>query len=257
VYSLGDFEGYGSDVEGSLYVGGDADLQSYSVGAALSNSEGARDDVVVNGELSFPSGYVPNGNVIYGAATSNVGNPVMNSFNLLNVARREAGAFDFNGGNTCYKEMQFGYCMLAETEAASTKVYTTDSKLVFTAATSRFDYVIFNLPCGNVQNITELDFDVPAGSTVLINLHQSGGTCKLQFTHSFNPKKILFNSCGANIVEVSGHVRGSVLAADAEVIGTAGMLDGQMVAGSLTGKVQYNSHTFNGCLPNYQIDSSF
>jgi len=240
-------------VEGSLYVGGDADLQAYSVGAVLSNSEGARDDVVVNGELTFSSGYVPNGNVVYGAATSDVSNPVLNSFNVLNSARHEVSAFDFTGGNTCYNEQQTGYCMLADTEAASTQVYTTDSKLVFTATTSRFDYVVFNIPCGNVQNITELEFDVPTDSTVLVNLHQTGGTCKLQFTHSFDPKKILFNSCGADTVKISGHVRGSVLAADAEVVGTAGMLDGQLVAGSHTGKLQYNSHTFDGCLPNYQI----
>lgn len=254
IYTLGDFEGYGSDVEGSLYVGGDADLNAYSVGAVLGNSAGTRDDLVVNGTLSFSSGYVPNGNVVYGAAASNVGNPVMNSFNLLNAARHEAGAFDFNGGNTCYHQQQTGYCMLADTEASSTMEYLTGSKLVFTAASSRFDYVIFNLPCGNVMNVTELDFDVPTGSTVLVNLHQSGGTCKLEFTHSFDPKKILFNSCGADQVVISGRVGGSVLAADAGVLGAEGMLDGQLVAGSHTGKMQYNSHTFNGCLPNYQID---
>lgn len=238
-----------------MYVGGDADLQAYSVGAVLSDSEGARDDIVVGGTLSFPSGYVPNGNVVYGDATSSVGDPVLNSFNILNTARHEQSAFDFSGGNTCYNLQQSGYCMLADTETGLE--YVSNSKLEFSVSNIRYDYVIFNLPCENVQNITELDFDVPAGTTVLINLHQTGGTCKLQFTHNFDPKKILFNSCGADRVAISGHLRGSVLAADAEVIGSAGMLDGQLVAGSHSGKLQYNSHTFDGCLPNYQIDYGF
>ena len=48
----------GSDTGGRLFIGGNADLNAYSVGDQLEQSNGDRDDLVVGGTLTYKSGTV-------------------------------------------------------------------------------------------------------------------------------------------------------------------------------------------------------
>ena len=61
-FILGDMQGYHSDVEGRLAVGGNLTLENYSIGKQLPNSSGARDDLVVGGKAEFENGRMYSGN---------------------------------------------------------------------------------------------------------------------------------------------------------------------------------------------------
>jgi len=65
-FVLGNMEGYHSDVEGRLAVGGDLTLENYSIGLQLSNSRGKRDDLIVGGNATFRNGRIYSGNAVVG-----------------------------------------------------------------------------------------------------------------------------------------------------------------------------------------------
>ncbi len=63
---FGDMEGYYSDVEGRMAVGGDLVLRHYAVGRLLGGDADFTDTLVVGGDLSFHDGRVYHGNARYG-----------------------------------------------------------------------------------------------------------------------------------------------------------------------------------------------
>lgn len=65
-FILGDMQGYHSDVEGRLAVGGDLTLENYSIGLQLSNSRGKRDDLIVRDNATFTNGRIYSGNAVVG-----------------------------------------------------------------------------------------------------------------------------------------------------------------------------------------------
>ena len=65
VFVLGDFTAPSADTEGRLAVGGNAYISNYSVGESL-DVDATRTDLIVAGNLEFPSGAINKGKTVYG-----------------------------------------------------------------------------------------------------------------------------------------------------------------------------------------------
>jgi choice-of-anchor A domain-containing protein len=239
-----------------LFVGNDANMNSYSVGAALSNSQGQREDLIVGGKLQFPTGYVPNGNIVFGNEQSLIGTPVLNSFNVLNYARDQPGFFNFSAAGTCYRQQSTSYCGMSDSgyKFNGEVEFPPESpaKMVLKVqGDSDYQYALFKVTCDQLNQINEVGFDLPSDTTVVLNVFPGGepGTCQLKFNHVYSARRLLLNTCGLSEVRLSGNLRASVLAIDANVIGDRGMMDGQLVARSYQGRMQHNNYLFQGCLP--------
>ena len=70
VFVFGNDSQSGTDTQGRVAAGGNATFSNYSEGSSLTNSHGTRDEFIAGGNLSFSSGTVANGNVVYGGTAN-------------------------------------------------------------------------------------------------------------------------------------------------------------------------------------------
>lgn len=67
---LGDMSGYKSDVEGRLAVGGNLDLEHFSIGLLLDSSAGQKDNLIVGGDSRIRHARVEYGNAAVGGSAN-------------------------------------------------------------------------------------------------------------------------------------------------------------------------------------------
>ncbi|MFC1642381.1 choice-of-anchor A family protein, partial [Myxococcota bacterium] len=122
------------------------------------------------------------------------------------------------------------------------------------------DVYVFNV---SVSSLAGLDLDVPAGSTVIINVAGTdvtfengtvripGGNCGGGGTTDADGgcSTVLYNLYEAETVTVMGmEVPGSILAPDATFLGAGGHVDGQVVVRNMDTAVEFHAYFFSGCL---------
>lgn len=226
-----DYTGQWSDVEGRLAVGQDAKLSGYGVGDKLTNSHGTRDDLIVGDDLTYQNGQVFNGNIVYGDTAS------INSVGVPNGTIRKDHVVDFTAAETDLK-----------TKSATWSGYGTNGTIAnnwgglnLTGSSSTLN--VFNLSATQLQNIWGLTINVPAGSSVLVNV--TGTNISLQnFSMNVNGtdgSHVLFNLYQATDVTLQGvGFQGSILAPQAHITFNNGSLSGTLVADSFTGQGQFN-----------------
>ena len=108
-----------------------------------------------------------------------------------------------------------------------------------------------------------LTFDVPDGSTVIVNITGSGAvdltfnwgafystTGQLTSSNKYGNSKVLINVPEGNTVAIAGGV-GSLLAPDSDIIsakysGVNAHYEGQVIGKSFTGNIEFGSSTFDG-----------
>lgn len=245
-----------SQVDGQLWVGGNALLQgSITVGVELPDSTGSRDDLVVGGDLHFHTGVVPNGMIVVEGALD-VSTSVEESFKDLD-GLGIGNSFNFSSAEERYKYQAWSYCQFAP--GLTTNVVDSDihvSSLDFQSLPE--DFAVVELPCDELRSSATISFDANiAGRTIIAQLRTSLAnetTCDLEITHTYNPKKLLFVTCGyINEVKIEGEVGGSLLAPTSKIVGVASSLDGQLVAANV-GAIfngQFKHSILEGCLPSY------
>jgi len=237
---LGDVTQSSSDTEGRMAVGGTAKLTNFGVGANLSNSHGTRDDLIVGGNLTFNSGQVSNGNVVYGGAGS------LTSVGLPNGSARRSTAIDFNAAG---QTLRANAATLASYPANGT-TSVQYNQITLTGNDPQVN--IFTVSGSSLASATAFTVRVPANSLVLVNIN--GTTDRMQnFGFSINGTDrthIVYNFYQATSLTLSGiGVEGSVLAPNAAVTFNSGQLNGTLVAASLTGGGQTNLNLLDTCVP--------
>ncbi len=249
VYDLGAAKGYNlfviqdliqpsSDTEGKVAVGRDASLGGYSVGDKLPANSG--DVLVVGRNLTYTTGRVYNGNVVYGNST----NLPLYAVSIDGTLRKDS-PINFSSAKTYLENL-----------SSTLSSYTANSSYTFQwgglTLTGTDPYLnVFKVNASDFSSANNLEIDAPNGSVVLVNVGGKSvswtGGLTVNGTASTN---VLYNFYEAASLNIQGiDVRGSVLAPLAAVNFPSGVQNGQMICQSLKGSGQFNNSTFLGNVP--------
>lgn len=242
VFTLYDFSAPSSDTEGKMAVGRNFTAGNYSVGDKLAPSYGTVDVLIVGQNLTYTSGQVYNGNVVYGNSTNLPIYPVSISGGSL---RKESGVIDFPAARTYLKNLSN---TLGNYAVSGTTTYQWGG--VFCEGNNPL-LNVFEVDGTQLSNANNFEITVPNGAVVLVNIKGQnvswhGGLV----VHGTSITNVLYNFPQAKTLTLSGiDIRGSILAPKADVNFIAGVQNGQMIAKSVTGQGQFNLSNFIGNIP--------
>ncbi len=232
-----------SDTEGKVAVGRDASFSNYSIGDKLPPSGGAEDVLIVGRKLTFTSGIVFGGNVVYGEF---IDIPQYAVSVVDGTIRQENPVpVDFDQAET---ELLTVSSQLASREANGT-VETQWGGLILTGTDPMFN--VFEVNGELLSNSNNMTITVPSGAVVIVNItgetvSWSGGLS----VSGTDISSVLYNFNDATDLTISGiDVRGSVLAPKAHVNFIAGVINGQMLCQYFEGRGQMNNTKFRGFIP--------
>ena len=254
VFVFGDMSGSGSDVEGRLAVGGNATLTDYAVGLKAPLTSPPANVLLVGGNLTFTRGSINNGNALVGGSATLSQVAVPNG----TVMQGTAPALDFSAAQSSLRSESTYLATLAANGA------TTLSGSTLTLSGSNPGLNIFSVSGPDLANARALVINVPVGATVLVNI--SGTAAQVQNVDfagvpSSLTSSILYNFSQATSLTIAlANIKGSVLAPFASVMFVSGVVNGTLIAQTLSGGGQSNSGQFNtsgqsntasftGCLP--------
>ncbi len=241
VFVIEDITQPSADTQGKLAVGRNAVLGGYSVGDQLPASNGAVDVLVVGNNLTYTSGAVYGGNVVYGG-TSNL---PKSSVSVINGSVRKDSVIDFTAAKA--------YLQNLSTQLSGYAVNgTTTFEWGTVKMTCNSPYLnVFNVNGSDLNSANTVQIDVPNGSAVLVNI--TGTSINWHGGLSVNGtvmNNVLYNFPQATSLGISGiNVTGSVLAPFASLNFPAGIITGQTIVKSMSGSGQFNIAPFLGNIP--------
>ncbi len=228
-----------ADTQGKVAVGRDANLANYSIGDQLPPNSG--DVLIVGRNLTYTSGAVYNGNVVYGNST-NLPQP---SVSITGGTLRQDSPINFAAAKVYLENL-----------STSLAAYTTNGTVNYQygglSLTGTDPFLnVFSVSGSDLSGANNIHINVPGGSVALVNVDGttvsiSGG---MSVSGSTN-QNILFNFYQATNITIQGiDFRGSILAPFAAVNFVSGVQNGQMICKSLTGPGQFNYALFIGNIP--------
>lgn len=240
-FVLKDLNQPSSDTEGKLAVGRDAFLANYSVGDKLPSSSGTIDALIVGRNLTFTSGAVYGGNVVYGNSTNLPIYPV----SYVDGTLRHDSPIDFAAAAVYLQNLS---AQLSTQPANGTTFMEWGAANM--VGTDPF-LNTFSLNGADLSSANNVVIDVPNGAVVLVNVN--GQT--VSWTGGFTVKGTAINNVLYNFYEATSisikeiNVTGSILAPLAHVNFTTGVQNGQMICKSFEGRGQFNNALFMGNIP--------
>ncbi len=229
-----------SDTQGKMAVGGNANLFNYSVGDQLPSSNGTVDVLIVGHKLTFSSGAVTGGNVVYGTAT----NLPKDNVSITGGTLRKGHPINFGAAKTYLKNL-----------SANLGSYTVNGTTTFKWGGFTFTGTdpflnVFKISGSDLSQANNVEINVPNGATVLVNItgknvKWSGGLT----VSGTDVNNVLYNFYKAKTLKIHDiDIRGSILAPRAAVNFVSGVINGQLIAKSLGGPGQFNNGQFNNKL---------
>ncbi|HEX2865862.1 MAG TPA: SdrD B-like domain-containing protein [Ignavibacteriales bacterium] len=240
LFVLQDLSQPSSDTQGRLAVGRDAVLSNYSVGDQLSATPGS-DVLVVGRNLTFTSGDIYYGNVVYGNST----NLPIDQVGITGGTLRQGTPVDFDAARTYLRNLS---TQLASSDTNGTVEFQWGG-LTLRGTTPLLN--VFNLSGDVLSKSNSMTIDVPNGAVVLVNVSGDSVSWTGGLTvNGTDVSNVLYNFHQARALKIQGiDVRGSILAPFADVNFPAGQQNGQMICSSLTGRAQFNNVRFIGNIP--------
>lgn len=239
VFVFGDFNQLAGDVEGKMAVGGNAVLSGYTVGDKLPAGNNG-DVLIVGGNLTYSSGRVYYGNVVFGNST----NLPVNAVSIGGTLRKD-NLIDFASAESYLKGLSIQ--LKNKTANGTTELEWTTIKMKGTDPLLN----IFNLDAAMMNTANATVIDVPNGSVVLVNISGTDikwkGGLDIQGTSYHN---VLYNFYeAATLTITSMETRGTVLAPLALFKQEGGFLNGQLICKSVLSATQFNLNLFVGNIP--------
>jgi choice-of-anchor A domain-containing protein len=228
------FHSYYSDTEGRLAIGGDATITGYGLGTQLSNSDGARDDLIVGGALDFSNGQVFNGNIAVGGAAT-----IAENVGLPHGHVNHTVSLDFAAAQTELQNKSAEWGALPTT--GNVLNYYGTLKLTGTST----EINVFHLSAAQLANAKGLEINAPAGSTVLVDVEGTDVTLHdfAIWINGTDRSHVLFNFYQATSLTMQAiGIHGNILAPFADVEFNNGQINGELIAKSFDGNGQLNAN---------------
>ncbi|MFH0735265.1 MAG: collagen-binding domain-containing protein, partial [bacterium] len=241
VFVIEDINQPSSDTQGKMAAGRDIFLTNYSVGDLLPNSNGAEDILIAGRNLTFLTGAISNGNVVYG----NSSNLPVSYVSVVGGEVRKDSVINFDAANS--------YLLNLSASLASYPTNGTDT-LAWSTLTLRGSHPIINIfdvDGTDITNSSGIEINVPSGSTVIVNVRGDSvlfnGGLDL---YGATTNATLYNFYESTYLTINQiDVKGSLLAPKADVNFIDGQINGQFIAKSVKGKAQFNISKFIGNIP--------
>lgn len=232
-----------ADTQGKMAVGGDAYLANYSVGDLLPPNSG--NVLVVGGKLTFISGAVNNGSVVYGGST----NLPQVSVSITGGTLIHGHPIDFAAARTYLQNLS----MTLSGYTANGTVASQWGTLTLTGTDPFMN--VFKVSGSDLSNTHNLVVNAPGGSVVIVNV--SGQNIAWMGGMSVNgpaASNVLFNFYQALTLKIQGiAIIGTVLAPLAALDFPAGLITGQVIVRCMTGSGQFNNALFAGNISSYFV----
>ncbi|MEZ6140281.1 MAG: choice-of-anchor A family protein [Zavarzinella sp.] len=232
------FHSTGSDSEGGLAIGGNAQLQHYGIG---SPEDGIRDDLVVGGNLNFNSGQLEYGDIRHGGTAN------LSSVGFLDGAAAPGTTVDFAALKSQLNHASQFWASLPATGTTSVSPW---GEISFTGWNSHHN--VFTIDASALATASSLSINVPKCSTVLINVvgeHVSMSNFGM-FLNGTSQAQVLFNMANAKTITMSGiAIQGSILAPKAAISFNNGHINGTLIGCSFCGNGELHYVKPQLCLP--------
>jgi choice-of-anchor A domain-containing protein len=271
VYVSGNMSQTNGDSWGSLAVGGNATLTSFTA-ASVVTSTGLSDSLTVGGALTFTNGAVntlnnPNdaGNA-RSAGALNFSSASVNNGGFLYYGSTESTSntgtvpvYAVNAGipTNLFSNANSALSSATSILASQTSNGTTNlAGTTLTLSSSATGTEYFSVTSAQLATATTLDINAAAGATVVVNVTGTSvqPNSSLAFSYSgTTDDKTLFNFYQATSLTLSGvNFDASILAPSASLLGTNGHTDGNVMVGSISGNTSgfeyHNNAMFDGNL---------
>ncbi len=241
LFLFGDLEQPSSQTEGKLAAGGNVVLSEYTVGASL-NLPQPEDVLIVGENLTYNSGSVHNGNIVYGVS-SNLPQILVG---IPDGTFRQGEVIDFNAAEVHLKTIANN---LANLESNVDTVFFQYGKLTLEGNNPLTN--VFHIDGETFNSTNDYEIAAPNGSTVIVivdgdSLFFGGG----YNVYGTSPNNVLFVFKDATKLKIEGiAIYGSILAPYADVNFVSGSLYGQLIAKSLVGEGHMANELFVGYVP--------
>ncbi len=246
LFVLRDLNQPSSDTEGKVAVGRSANLAGYSVGDKLPVYPFGQVDVLVVGHnLTYLTGAVYNGNVVYG----NSSNLPIYAVSTTGGTVRKDSVIDFVAAEAYLTNLS---AQLYSFAVNGTTTYQWGG--VFLEGTHP-TLNVFRVNGDSLSLANDLQIHVPNGSVVVVNF--VGDT--IQWRGGFEifgtaRNNVLLNLYNVDYLDVRYiDITGSMLAPTTDVLFESGVMHGQMICRSMRGRGQFNISPFLGNIP---VDSN-
>lgn len=232
IYTLHNFNGSNSDVEGAIVSGGSVTASSYAINHKDVDAYGGY-AVAARNNLTVSNGSIENGKAFAGGTTT-----------LTNVTAPPTSAtspVNFDQLADYYNALSTNLSHVGATGSVASKY---SGVLVTGNGNGKVD--VFNVSSSMFANSSSWELaGVTAGQTLIFNVSGTSGTFNNGGV-SFNPLSgynVLFNFYEATSLDVRG-VIGSVLATKATVGPNYGVINGNVVVDAWNSSVQVNANHF-------------
>lgn len=254
LFVINDLNQPSADTEGKVAVGHDAVLAGYSVGDKLPANSG--DVLIVGRKLTYKTGRVYNGNVVYGEFIDTT------HANLAyeGTIRKESGLIDFAAADVYLQNLSKNLFTLAPNGTVENDGY---RQLTLTGTDPKLN--IFEVTDALAANVNHIKIVVPQNALVLVNYVGSNITLTGGFEvngvgvapNNTDPElraagsKVLFNFYKATDIKIYAMgFYGSILAPKANLdFGTNmgfGVVYGQVIVKNMNGAGQFNLCPYEG-----------
>jgi choice-of-anchor A domain-containing protein len=248
LFTLNNVTAFSGSVFGRTVIGGSANISNYGFGQSLTDSNGQRDDLIVQTSLSFNGGQVYNGNIVYGTSASIAPDVV-----VPNGTVRQATIFNISQVTTELRSLSTRLSQLTTNGVNSTA----NGALTLTGTNSVRN--VFSVSPTQLEQAWGIFINIPAGSTALVNVSGANVSFSNKSVYINNVSSdvtpgqqgVVFNFHQATSLTVSGiSVKGSILAPLALLNFTNGQINGSVIANQLsTSSAEILNYRFTGCLP--------
>lgn len=245
------FTSLSSTVEGRLAVGGNLNLQNFSVGDKLDPNK-LHDVVTVGGNATFPSGRIYYGNLIAGGSVAGIGDAVR--YGMATGATIKGNApmpINFAGEREYLQELSTNLAALPVNGTVKMQWGGLELKGDCTSASQIFKVNGADLGTAHTFAVS----CIPVGATVIFNVSGQHVNIKSMGMQSLAAMrdKVLFNfSQATSLSMTSVGIEGSILAPFAQVNQPAGRIDGQVIVKSwnstTNGYMSIHNRFFSGDL---------
>lgn len=246
VFVFNNFTSSNSDTEGNLAAGGNVNVSNYSVASSIAGNSGQSPNparLVANGSVTATNGGVGNGQngAIYANGTN------LSSFTAT------GGSFVQNLVN--FSNAQSQYSALSTSLSSLTANGSSSSAFgTLNLSGTNAGLNVFSLNGNDLTSSNTININAPSNATVLINVSGSGQVFQngQVFLTGVNANQVIYNFYNAVALNLSGskNPMGSILAPQADVTGGYGQMNGQLIANSFNGNIEFHNYLFAGNLPN-------
>jgi len=245
-YIGGDLDAYGGDVEGRVAVGGNYTVHSsYSIGDRLVQSNGGRDDAIIDGVFTNQGAnwQVFSGNLVYG---DNYAGTMVSFGGQGNHAFQQKGRLDFDAAFAYFRSQSAALAALPDNGEV---LHDGWGGITFRGSNAKQN--VFTFPLDALQSWgATITIDVPKSSTVIINVpgssfYMPGGSINNPYRDN-----TVFNFYEASDVKFRWYqMEGTVLAPDADFSIEGGQINGQAIIGGdavQKGGGEFHNYEFKG-----------